>query len=398
MVKSTSAYDVSSFAANANVEIERLNAQVDLFWPSEGDLLEKIGLSNTMRLLDCGCGPGRLLEHIKTRFPNSHCEGVEIDSMLVNVANQKLSDLMLDVNVREGSAESFCDENASFDFIIMRLVLEHLPDPHKAITNLAKHLRPHGKLIVISNDFEYHLRTYPEVPELTPLYAAYCKARRNDGGNPCIGREVPQHLINAGLSLATVTVELAHNGLIGDQPFLKSEGSGIPAQLVASGYLDNAVLEPLTRNWLKMLQTPGHSISRQLWIAVGEKPSDWREISASKTSTEDTYEQSLSEHFDENESATGKVFKFIKHHLKLEDLKETDSLSAFGVDSMTAISLQDSIKLLTGTEVPLQQLLGDTPIQIILNTIERDSLQKTEQSAKSTPKSPDTTEWDEGEL
>ena len=35
------------------------------------------------------------------------------------------------------------------------------------------------------------MRTYLDFPELKDLYEAYCRARQDDGGNPKIGRQLP---------------------------------------------------------------------------------------------------------------------------------------------------------------------------------------------------------------
>ena len=83
-------YHVSSFSANTQAEIRRLDAQVDLFWPSEQDLMLRYGLKDGMDYLDCGCGPGRLIELLKNSLPALRCTGLEMDPILVEAATAKL--------------------------------------------------------------------------------------------------------------------------------------------------------------------------------------------------------------------------------------------------------------------------------------------------------------------
>jgi acyl carrier protein len=149
---------------------------------------------------------------------------------------------------------------------------------------LKKLLRPGGKIAVISNDFAFHLRTWPEVRELDDLYDAYIASRRADEGDPCIGRRVPDLLRQAGLRLAGFEVEVAHNHLEGDRAFLLAEGAGIPAQLVQSGYLDEGVFQRLVTSWKAMLEHPDHTIMRPLFIAVGEN-SDEDDVTPGATLT-----------------------------------------------------------------------------------------------------------------
>lgn len=264
-------YHVSSFSANTQAEIRRLDAQVDLFWPSEQKLIDRYGLEGNMDFLDCGCGPGRLIELLKDRYPDLKCTGLEMDPILVEAANAMLSKRgHSDCRVIQGTAELPNLPEQSFDFITMRLVLEHVPDPIKALESLRRLLRPGGRLLIISNDFENHTRTWPPVPELDPLYEAYCASRRSDHGDPCIGRRVPRLLAAAGFSVVSQEIEVAHNAIAGDEAFFKAEGVGIPAQLVSSGFLEQSVFENMIRSWKTMLAHPEHCITRQLCVAIGE--------------------------------------------------------------------------------------------------------------------------------
>lgn len=225
-----------------------------------------------MDVLDCGCGPGRLLEKLRGDYANLTCSGVEIDGVLVDYARKRFLASGADVQITQGSAENSNLPEESFDFITMRLVLEHIPDPVFAIRQLSKLLRPGGRLVIISNDFDFHLRTSPPVAELDDLYAAYCASRRADGGDPCIGRRLPGLLSEAGLNVVGYEVETAHSAMVGDEAFLRAEGAGIPAQLVRSGFLSEEIYRSMVASWKSMLRNPDHSIVRPLFVAAAQKP------------------------------------------------------------------------------------------------------------------------------
>jgi ubiquinone/menaquinone biosynthesis C-methylase UbiE/acyl carrier protein len=278
-------YRAETFAVGLDHEIRRLNAQVDLFWRAERATLRRAGLRDGMDVLDCGCGPGRLIELLTTEFESLCVTGLDVDPTLVTAAKDYLARAGLDhFDVVQGSAEHPNLPPERFDFIVVRLVLEHVVDPLAALRELKKLLRPGGKIAVISNDFAFHLRTWPEVRELDDLYDAYIASRRADEGDPCIGRRVPDLLRQAGLRLAGFEVEVAHNHLEGDRAFLLAEGAGIPAQLVQSGYLDEGVFQRLVTSWKAMLEHPDHTIMRPLFIAVGEN-SDEDDVTPGATLT-----------------------------------------------------------------------------------------------------------------
>lgn len=268
-------YHVSSFSANMQAEIRRLDAQVDLFWRTEHELIARYGLEEAMDYLDCGCGPGRLIERLKDSYPGLKCTGLEMDPILVEAANMKLRDRgFADCRIVQGTAEQSALPERSFDFITMRLVLEHVPDPVLALRQLRKLLKPGGRLFIISNDFENHTRTWPPVTELDALYEAYRASRRKDHGDPCIGRRVPRLLASAGFAVIAQEVEVAHNVIAGDDAFFRAEGVGIPAQLVKDGFLEQSVFESMIQSWKEMLADPDHCITRQLCVAVGEAMTD----------------------------------------------------------------------------------------------------------------------------
>ena len=397
-------YHVASFATSTEAEIRRLNAQVDLFWPVESELLARLGLRDGLAVLDCGCGPGRLLELMQRRFPNLHCTGVEIDPILVAAGQKhKTESGFPSIAIRQGSAENTGLPPASFDFIVMRLVLEHVPDPMIALRSLASLLRPGGRLAIISNDFDFHLRTFPPVPELDDLYAAYCASRCKDGGDPCIGRRVPLLLTTAGLRLVANEIECAHNAVIGDGPFLKAEGAGIPAQLVKSGFLAPAILDAMTHSWRTMLNTPDHSIARLLWIAVGEKSvTEANQIKTAKNEAPGVISSSASgpvaKPVDTSlspDATLGRLVALFAEALERDGIAPENSLAALAIDSIAAMLLQERIKGLFNIEIPVVRFFEEMTIRELSTMLDH-------QPASSTGKPPAAptkpTKWVEGEL
>ncbi|MCC8437311.1 methyltransferase domain-containing protein [Brevibacillus sp. M2.1A] len=265
-------YQIANIATNVEVEIERLKSQVELFWDKELKHYIEFGLTDGMSVIELGSGPGFVMEKVMQAFPNGRVTGLEIDPLLVDYSQNYLTKTQSDrFEIVAGSIMETGLPSDSYDFAITRLVLEHLPDPVGAVREVARLLKPGGKAVFIDNDFEMHIMTTPHVPELRELYDAYCAARYAEGGNPKIGRELPTVLKQGGLGKIDFEVICAHSELLGYEMFLKSEGVGIPVQLVRDGYLSSKALGKLSVAWRNMLNTEGHSILRQLYMAVGEK-------------------------------------------------------------------------------------------------------------------------------
>lgn len=237
-------YKVDKIARSAKLEIKRLRGQVELFWNKELKRYRDFGLKDGMSAVEFGCGPGYLMEKLLQSFPNMNVTGVEIDPVLIEEAKKNLSEKGYS-NRFEVFHKSVMDTGIAdntFDFAITRLVLEHLPDPLNAVREIRRVLKPGGKAVFIDNDFEMHLKTYPNIPELRELYDAYCESRSAEGGNPKIGRELPLILRQGGFSNIDFEIISAHSVILGDEIFLESEGVGIPAKLVQDGYLNSKVL------------------------------------------------------------------------------------------------------------------------------------------------------------
>lgn len=267
-----SSYKLNEFTLNTKNEIARLEAQVDLFWEKELALYKMIGLKDGISIVECGCGTGIVGKKLLQAFPECKITAFDIDPILVETAKNNAQSLGLEnYEVFELPINESGLSSNTYDFAIVRLVLEHLSDPIDAMQEVFRILKPNGRAVFIDNDFDFHLRTYPDIPELKDLYDAYCRARKRDGGNPKIGRELPNLLKRSGFSNIDMQIITAHSSIVGDSIFLKSEGSGIPAKLIKDGYLSGEIYTKIVEKWKKLLRTEDHSLFRQLFFSVGVK-------------------------------------------------------------------------------------------------------------------------------
>lgn len=266
-------YHVNAIAVSAELEISRLKAQVELFWPKELKRYKESGLCDGMRIVELGTGPGFMMEKLLEEFPQSTLTGVEIDPLLVSYAREKFASLEAGrCSIKEGSIMATGFQEHTFDFAITRLVLEHLPDPIGAVREVLRIVKPGGKAVFVDNDFELHTLAYPHVPELRDFYDAYCQARYAEGGRPRIGRELPMILKEAGFSEIDFEIIGVHSEIQGDELFFKSEGMGIPVQLARDGFWSSKTLGRLVVAWRDMVKHEHHSMMRLLCMAVGKKP------------------------------------------------------------------------------------------------------------------------------
>lgn len=92
------------------------------------------------RMLDVGCGNGRFLNSM--RALGWSVEGVEFSAAGTRAA--RLSGL----TVHHGDLASAAFPDACFDLVTARHVIEHIPEPHAFIAEVARILRPGGRLLI----------------------------------------------------------------------------------------------------------------------------------------------------------------------------------------------------------------------------------------------------------
>ncbi len=96
------------------------------------------------RILDVGCGLGFLLSAVNDEWEK---HGVEISSVAAKEA-KKAGTIFC------GTLEEAAYEPDSFDAVVLYHVIEHMEDPIKQLKEVRRILKPYGKLIVGTPDFE----------------------------------------------------------------------------------------------------------------------------------------------------------------------------------------------------------------------------------------------------
>ncbi|MDH2416913.1 class I SAM-dependent methyltransferase [Nocardioides sp. CER19] len=109
---------------------------------SHAQVIDLIG--HDKRVLDVGCSTGELGRVLATR--GCRVIGLEVDAAAAAVAEQHLERVVVADVDSTPLSERF--EAAGFDVVVFSDVLEHLADPHAALTEAARLLGPNGRIVV----------------------------------------------------------------------------------------------------------------------------------------------------------------------------------------------------------------------------------------------------------
>jgi ubiquinone/menaquinone biosynthesis C-methylase UbiE len=127
------------------------------------------------RVLDLGCGTGRLLRVAASRFPGALLVGVDISAGMLSVASRAQTPAGL---VR-AAAESLPFPSGSFDLVIATLTLRHWVDRVAGLAESRRLLAPGGVLAIASvglTDEGGRMRRWRRQPQLAGAVMADLEA------------------------------------------------------------------------------------------------------------------------------------------------------------------------------------------------------------------------------
>ena len=79
------------------------------------------------RILDLGCGPGRLTVALKERFPDAEVWGIDVSGPMVRYAHMRAADLGKEVHFVQGLAEDTGFPDGHFDLVYSYILFHEVP-------------------------------------------------------------------------------------------------------------------------------------------------------------------------------------------------------------------------------------------------------------------------------
>lgn len=192
------AYYIHGTTPEEQVRLTKLNIILN------DNCLREMNLRGGERILDIGSGLGQYTRALARAVgPNGDVVGIERDEAQLATARRLAaedgeSDL---ADFRKGDALHFplqAEEWGAFDIAHTRFVLEHLPQPEAVVAQMARAIRPGGR-VILADDDHATFTPYPSPAGFPEIWQAYLRSYDRIGNDPYIGRRLHSLLHSAGL-------------------------------------------------------------------------------------------------------------------------------------------------------------------------------------------------------
>lgn len=139
-------------------------------------------------VLDLGTGNGYYLGKIAQRFPDKVYHGVDISPEFIDIALREAATANISF-----ALGSLFDVTEPSDFVLMRLVLQHMDDIPAILDQAARLTNPGGSALIIDayDPFRFF---HPELPEFMEFFSTYAEHERMAGRDRRVAYRVEQAL------------------------------------------------------------------------------------------------------------------------------------------------------------------------------------------------------------
>ncbi|MCP3659077.1 MAG: class I SAM-dependent methyltransferase [Bacteroidetes bacterium] len=141
-----------------NAETYKDNSEIQYY--TSTNLLNAYSFKGNEKVLDIGCGDGKITNYIKRKIPKGEILGIDPSKSMIQLANS-LFENEDNLNFKENSAEDYLGENV-YDLIVGFNSFHWIKNKNQAFENIYRALKPKGKLLTLIEPRDCELWTITE--------------------------------------------------------------------------------------------------------------------------------------------------------------------------------------------------------------------------------------------
>lgn len=180
-------------------EHARLEQQAEIFRRETEDILRSGGLREGMRVLDIGCGVGDVaIAAARMVGPTGAVHGIDNAGSALFLARARVAKAGIDwATFEEADAYTF-DSDQTYDALVGRFILMHLPDPVAALRHLVSFVKPGGSVAFVELDISA-AHAVPDLPYLNKVMDWIIRTYEKVGVEPNMGSRLYRTFRDVGL-------------------------------------------------------------------------------------------------------------------------------------------------------------------------------------------------------
>ena len=161
-------------------------------------------LTPSMKLLDVGCGPGNITLGFAEILSQGHVYGVDIEPSQIELSNQKKPAGCNNCTFSVASIKFLPYGDNVFDALWISHVFLNFNEHSSIFDEIKRVLKPNG-IIGIHEPFTDASLIYPTDTALEKFYDIQSRSVFFNGGNPDIGKLIPELLEKSGFEIVEVS-------------------------------------------------------------------------------------------------------------------------------------------------------------------------------------------------
>lgn len=162
------------------------------------------------RVLEVGCGIGAQTITLCTNSPRALFTCIDFsDASLAEAETRVRCTGLENAKFRKADIYNLPFSKEDFDHVFICFVLEHLPDPAGALSNLKALIKPGGTITVIEGDHG-SAYFYPDSQYAKQAIDCLVTLQKEMGGNSMIGRELYPLLVKTGFNKVMISPRMIY--------------------------------------------------------------------------------------------------------------------------------------------------------------------------------------------
>jgi ubiquinone/menaquinone biosynthesis C-methylase UbiE len=196
-------------------------------------IIDGLRLRPGTQVLDIGCGMGADAFDLAARVgPDGLVTGVDFSETLIAEATRRAAARKVPAVFEVGDAQALRFPDATFDAVRTERMLMHVPNAKQALSEMARVLRPGGRMAVHDFDWESQFCDSPYKETTRKIANSFCDGLKNGW----IGRQLPRLFREVGMT----DISISFRTVTPTYDFLQLLLGGHVARAVSAGALSNS--------------------------------------------------------------------------------------------------------------------------------------------------------------